>query len=230
MIFVRKSNDRGFTHIDWLKSYHSFSFGDYYDPKFMGFGNLRVINEDTVKPAMGFGMHSHRDMEIISYVIEGALEHKDSIGTGSIIKPGEIQRMSAGSGVQHSEFNPSPTQAVHFLQIWILPSKTGVAPSYEQKKILRSDKNPLVLIGSPQGGENVVTIGQAVSLYSGILDKSDSVKYTFKGQQGWLQLIKGKLSVNNHELNAGDGMAFQDEKEIVIDSLDKAEFLLFDMG
>lgn len=230
MITIRKGSDRGLTQIDWLKSYHSFSFGDYYDPHHMGFGVLRVINEDTVQPAKGFGTHQHRDMEIISYVIDGALEHKDSMGTGSVIRPGEIQRMSAGSGVAHSEFNSSNQAVVHFLQIWIIPNSIGLPPSYEQKK-LPQIRNELMLIGSPRGAEQAIVIHQDVELYNAKLDSSRSLKYQFqKGRNGWLQLVKGKLTINDTLIHSGDGVQMMDADEITLTALNEgAEFLLFDL-
>jgi redox-sensitive bicupin YhaK (pirin superfamily) len=229
MITIRKSTQRGFTQIDWLKSYHTFSFGEYYDPHYMGFGNLRVINEDRVQPAKGFGTHSHHDMEIISYVVEGALDHKDSMGTGSTIKPGEIQKMSAGNGVKHSEFNHSDNEIVHFLQIWILPDRKGIPPSYEQKTIPTMKTNELILIGSPQGGGSIVTIHQEVELYVAYLTKSSTVTHVFKRNSGWLQLIKGKILLNGNSLSSGDGAAINDETSVEIRSEENAEFLLFDL-
>lgn len=230
MILIRKSNERGLTQINWLKSFHTFSFGEYYDPKFIGFGNLRVINEDRVQPAQGFGKHGHHDMEIISYVIEGALEHKDSMGTGSIIKPGEIQRMSAGTGVTHSEFNHSKKELVHFLQIWIIPYKSGLAPSYEQKFIPKEKINELLLIGSQEGGDNVITIAQKADLYAGYFTENKEVTHKFKNHSGWLQLVKGELLLNNQLLAAGDGAGIKNEQQIKIKCTKEAEFLLFDLG
>ncbi len=230
MIIIRKSNDRGLTEIDWLKSYHTFSFGNYYDPKHMHFGDLRVINEDRVQPGQGFGKHAHEDMDIISYVVEGALEHKDSMGTGSVIKPGDIQRMSAGTGVTHSEFNHSKKDIVHFLQIWIIPNKSNINPSYEQKVIPRTTLNHLHLIGSPNGGENAITIHQNVNLYAAYLSENSAVKHELRnGHKAWLQLIKGAIKVNDQTLSEGDGAAITDEKTIQVESAKNAEFLLFDL-
>ncbi len=230
MIILRKSHERGLTEIDWLKSYHTFSFGNYYDPKHMHFGDLRVINEDRVQPGQGFGKHAHEDMDIISYVVEGALEHKDSMGTGSIIKPGDIQRMSAGTGVTHSEFNHSKKDIVHFLQIWIIPNKSNIKPSYEQKVIPKSTLNQLHLIGSPQGGENAILIHQNVNLFAAFLNENASVNHEFsKGHKGWLQLVKGEIKVNGQTLNEGDGAAITEEKNLQIESTKNAEFLLFDL-
>lgn len=229
MISIRKSNDRGLTKTDWLKSYHTFSFGDYYNPNHMGFGNLRVINQDTVQPSKGFGTHQHRDMEIISYVVDGALEHKDSMGTGSVIKPGEIQRMSAGTGVAHSEFNASKQNLVHFLQIWILPRQAGLTPSYEQKTLPKS-LNELVLIGSPEGGEHAITIHQDVSLYVANLTRQNSINFDFhSGHKGWLQLIKGTISLNGERLEQGDGAKISDTASITMECLNDAELLFFDI-
>lgn len=229
MIIVRKSHERGRSQIDWLDSYHTFSFADYYDPDFMGFASLRVINEDTVEPGQGFGTHPHHNMEIISYVIDGALEHKDSMGTGSVIKPGEIQRMSAGTGVRHSEFNHSNSQKVHFLQIWIIPERQSLPPGYEQKKIPQT-KNSLVLIGSREGGEHSITIHQDVALYQAHLDTGVSVSYELKkGRKAWVQIIKGSINLNGHSMKAGDGAAIFDEKKINATSIESATFLLFDL-
>lgn len=230
MLSLRKANERGLTEIDWLKSYHTFSFGNYYDLQHMGCGSLRVINEDRVQPGKGFEAHQHNDMEIISYVIEGALEHKDSMGTGSIIRPGEIQRMTAGTGVKHSEFNASKSEQVHFLQIWIIPNKKSLKPSYEQKAIPQSIKNELILIASPNGGDNAVLIHQEVDLYAAYLNKNQSISHSFKTSQlGWLQLIKGQLKINEQLLNAGDGAQLNNPGTYEITSIGDAEFLLFDL-
>ncbi len=229
MIYIRKSNERGRSQHDWLDSYHTFSFADYHDPGFMGFGSLRVINEDTVKPGMGFGKHPHHDMEIISYVIDGALEHKDSMGTGSVIKPGEIQKMSAGEGVQHSEFNHSQTDTVHFLQIWIIPEKQGIESSYEQKTITQI-KDELILIGSNVAKKGLITIHQDVQLYVAYTSANHNIDYDIKNKRGvWIQLIKGELNVNKQQLMAGDGAAIFDEDKIDIQSVKDSEFLLFDL-
>jgi quercetin 2,3-dioxygenase len=229
MILIRKSAERGHSQIGWLDSFHTFSFGQYYDPKFMGYGNLRVINQDTVQAGNGFGKHPHENMEIISYVIDGELEHKDSMGTGSIIKPVEIQRMSAGTGVEHSEFNHSKTEPLHFLQIWIIPEKDGIKPGYEQKSIPKIN-NQFILIGSPEKNENAITIHQNVKLFAAYLSAKHALQYEFKnGHGGWLQLIKGKISINGLELSAGDGAAIADEKQISIESHEQAEFLFFDL-
>lgn len=229
MIRIRKKNDRGRSQFDWLTSFHTFSFGEYYDPSFMEFGSLRVINEDTVKPDVGFGRHPHRDMEIISYVVEGALEHKDSLGTGSVIRPGEIQKMSAGTGVEHSEFNHSKTDLLHFLQIWIIPEKKGLPPGYQQIKINKLN-NEWILVGSNQEEENVITIYQDVNMYLAYLIQNQDLNYPLKNNRmAWLQLIKGTIKLNDEELSAGDGAAIQDEK-IKIHCEQDAELLLFDLA
>lgn len=229
MIIVRKSADRGNSQIDWLNSYHTFSFANYYDQRYMGFRSLRVINEDTVQPGCGFGKHPHDNMEIISYVVEGSLEHKDSLGTGSVIKPGEIQRMSAGTGVTHSEFNHSKTESLHFLQIWIIPEKRQLQPSYEQKTIPH-EKDKLLLIGSHEGSDQAITIHQDVKLFVAYLTESHSIHYQFeKERKGWLQLVKGKIKLNEQSLSAGDGAAITDEEKIDIVCEKNAELLLFDL-
>lgn len=229
MLFIRKNQERGRSQVGWLDSYHTFSFSEYHDPEFMGFGMLRVINEDTVQSGYGFGMHPHNNMEIISYVIEGALEHKDSMGNGSIILPGEIQRMSAGTGVKHSEFNHSKTELLHFLQIWIIPDKQSLSPGYEQKTIA-SERNHLSLIGSPKGGDNAVTIHQNVNLFQAQLDKKHSISYEFTPEKkGWIQLVKGSVDVNGQQLSAGDGAAILMENAINITGLEDATLLLFDL-
>jgi redox-sensitive bicupin YhaK (pirin superfamily) len=230
MITLRKSHDRGTNQINWLHSLHTFSFGNYYDPEFMGFGSLRVINEDIVQPGYGFSKHPHENMEIITYVVEGSLEHKDSMGTGSIIRPGEIQRMSAGTGVEHSEFNHSTTELLHLLQIWIIPKKNGLQPSYEQKNIPQ-ENNKFLLIGSHDGGDHAVTIHQHIKLFVAYLTKNHSINYTLKKEKhGWLQLIKGKITLNKHSLSAGDGAAIIKEDKIEITCEEDAELLLFDFN
>lgn len=229
MIIIRKSSDRGNSRINWLNSYHTFSFADYYDQNFMGFGSLRVINEDTVQPGYGFNKHPHHNMEIISYVIQGSLEHKDSMGTGSVITPGEIQKMSAGTGVEHSEFNHSKTELLHFLQIWIIPEKQQLQPSYEQKTIPQ-EKNKFLLIGSEKGGEQAISICQDVTLFVAYLTQNNSIQHSFaKERNGWLQLVKGKINLNKQTLSAGDGAAIIDEERIEIICEENAELLLFDL-
>lgn len=232
MLAIRSANERGAANFGWLDSRHTFSFGNYYDPAFMGHGPLRVINEDRVTPGQGFGTHGHSDMEIISYVLDGALEHKDSLGTGSIIRPGDVQRMSAGTGVRHSEYNASDTDPVHFLQIWILPEKTGAEPSYEQKTFSEDEKRGrLKLVGSRDGRDGSVTIHQDVDLYAGLLAADDSVSYELDdGRNGWLQVARGSIRLDGNVLSAGDGVALRGAHTLSIEGIDDAEILLFDMG
>ncbi len=229
MIKIRLAEDRGHTQLNWLDSFHTFSFGEYFDPEQMGFSHLRVINDDKIKPGMGFDMHGHRDMEIISYVIAGELAHQDSLGNGSVIRPGEIQRMSAGTGIRHSEFNPSKTEEVHLLQIWITPNQTGLKPSYEQK-LIPAGQNRWIELASPNQQTSLITIHQDVFLYAAHLSQSEVIGYTFKPQRcGWIQLAKGKISLNGVILSAGDGAALIDESFIQVTCLEEAELLLFDL-
>jgi redox-sensitive bicupin YhaK (pirin superfamily) len=232
MIAVRKAADRGHANHGWLDSFHTFSFADYYDPAEMGFGTLRVINEDRVAPGMGFGKHPHRDMEIISYVLEGALEHKDSLGTGSVIRPGDVQRMSAGTGVSHSEFNASPDELVHFLQIWIEPNRRGVAPGYEQKNFSPAEKKGrLRLIVSPDGADGSVQIHQDARVYAGVLDGEDSATYGLEdGRSAYLHVARGTIQVNGTALQAGDGAKITGEPTLRLAQGAGAEVLLFDMA
>ncbi|MBE9137149.1 pirin family protein [Nodosilinea sp. LEGE 07088] len=231
MITVRPASDRGAANFGWLDSRHSFSFGNYYDPRHMGFVSLRVINEDKVLPSQGFGTHGHRDMEIITYVLDGALEHKDSIGTGSVIRPGDVQRMSAGTGIRHSEFNASDKDPVHFLQIWVLPEVEGIAPSYEQISVAPEAKQgQLRLVGSRDGRDGSVTIHQNVSLYAATLAEGEQATHTLApGRVAWVQVAKGAVHLNGHALTAGDGAAVSD-LEILTLTGDEAEVLLFDMA
>jgi quercetin 2,3-dioxygenase len=232
MITIRPGDDRGVANFGWLDSRHSFSFGHYYDPNHMGFGVLRVINEDRVKPGRGFDTHGHRDMEIISYVLAGALEHKDSLGTGSIIRPGEVQRMTAGTGIRHSEYNPSKTDPVHFLQIWILPERDGLAPGYEQKMIPDADRQgQLRLIGSRDGRDGSVTIHQDVDLYAGLFAEGESTRLALRpGRGAWVQVARGDTNVNGERLAAGDGAAITDVEAIKIEGRKGGEVLVFDMA
>jgi quercetin 2,3-dioxygenase len=232
MIALRKGQDRGHANHGWLDSYHTFSFADYYDPREMGWGTLRVINEDRVRPGRGFGAHPHRDMEIISYVLEGALEHKDSMGTGSVIRPGDVQRMSAGTGVVHSEFNPSPEDPVHFLQIWIEPSARGIAPSYEQKNFPPEQKRGrLRLIASPDGSEGSVKIHQDARVHAVALDDGDAVTYALaQGRKVYVHVARGAVQLNGAALTAGDGAKISDEKELSLSEGKGAEVLLFDLA
>ena len=230
MLDIRYGNDRGHAKFGWLDSRHTFSFGHYYDPRFMGFGPLRVINEDRVRPGRGFGEHGHREMEIISYVLDGALEHRDSMGNGSIIRPGEVQRMSAGTGVRHSEYNASDTDPVHFLQIWILPEHAGLAPGYEQKAFPESDKRGrLRLVGARDGRDGAVTINQDVDLYAAVLDDGDAVSHELAaGRLAWVQVARGKAEVNGRTLSAGDGLPLEGPQPLAIRGAD-CELLVFDM-
>lgn len=230
MIKIRKNEDRGRSNLGWLKSCHSFSFGDYHDPQHMGFRVLRVINEDRVEGGEGFGFHPHHDMEIVTYVLEGALEHKDSLGHGSVLHPGEMQLMSAGTGITHSEFNHSSSETVHFLQIWIIPKKKGIKPDYQQKKIFLEEKmGELILIVSPQGGERL-KIHQDVEIWGGKFNSADKIDYPFKDQRhGWLQVARGQVRMNDMKLMAGDGAAVSGEKNITLTAERKSEILLFDM-
>jgi len=234
MITIRKSQDRGHANHGWLNSSHSFSFADYYDPKHMGFGPLRVINDDHVEPGEGFGTHPHKDMEIISYVLEGALEHKDSIdgvGTHSVIRPGDVQRMTAGTGIRHSEFNHSKKDPVHFLQIWIEPDEKGLAPGYEQKNFALKDRiDQLRLIASKNALDGSLTIHQDADVYTANLSKGAGVNHTLvQGRRAWIQVANGAIEVNGSPLKTGDGAAITDEVLITVTAQDKSELLLFDM-
>lgn len=232
MFRIRHAGERGIANFDWLNSKHTFSFGHYHDPNHMGFGPLRVINEDRVQPGRGFDTHGHQDMEIISYVLEGALEHKDSMGNGSIIKPGDVQRMTAGTGVRHSEFNHSRKELVHFLQIWILPEKAGLNPGYEQKTFSETDRHgSLRLVGSREGRSGSVTIHQDVDLYATCLGKGAEIKHEPEaGRKVWVQIARGRAEVNGTALVAGDGVAIADEARVTLCGAPDAEILLFDMA
>jgi len=229
---VRRSADRGHADHGWLKSFHSFSFADYYDPRHMGFGALRVINEDRVAPGMGFGTHGHRDMEIISYVLDGELAHKDSMGTGSVIRPGDVQRMSAGTGVRHSEYNHAADRTTHFLQIWIEPARTGIAPSYEEKRFEAADKRGrLRLIGSPDGALGSVLIHQDARLYAGLFDGAESARLELDPRRRvYVHVARGEVTVNGQKLAAGDALALQEVAELSIDQGREAEVLVFDLA
>ena len=231
MIIRRPSQERGHAQHGWLDSYHTFSFADYHDPRHMGFRALRVINEDRVQAGKGFGAHPHRDMEIISYVLEGALEHKDSLGTGSVIHPGDVQRMSAGTGVTHSEFNSSSNELVHFLQIWLLPERTELPPSYEQRAFPTEEKRgKLRLVASRDGREGSVTIHQAVDLYASVLAPGETVTYSLApGRHAWIQVARGAVMLNDTALSAGDGAAVSEETRLTVTATDEAEVLLFDL-
>lgn len=228
---IRRSNERGYADHGWLKSFHTFSFADYFDPKHVEFGALRVINEDHVAAGAGFGTHGHRDMEIISYVLEGELAHKDSMGTGETIRPGDVQRMSAGRGVQHSEFNPSPEQPAHFLQIWIQPDRTGVTPSYEQKHFSAADKRgKLRLIASPDGEDGSVSIHQDAKLYAGLFDGDEQADFAIgAGRQVYVHVARGSVTANGTVLNAGDALALTDVASLSLGQGERAEVLVFDL-
>jgi len=234
MIQTRKAQDRGHSHIDWLDSYHSFSFGQYYDPDNMSFGYLRVINDDRIKPSMGFGTHPHRDMEIITIMLEGEIAHKDSMGNGSVIKKGDIQKMTAGSGIMHSEFNNSDSNEAHLLQIWITPNKMGLEPGYEQISINdfnNSDEIKLIASGKADNGNGVIKINQYTELFLGRLDKNRKVEFSSdKSNKIWIQLISGQLSINGKELSAGDGAAITETDILNIESKNSSEFLIFEMN
>ncbi len=231
MLELRKASDRGHADHGWLRSYHSFSFADYHDPQHMGFGPLRVINEDRVQPGMGFGTHGHRDMEIISYVLEGALEHKDSMGHGSVIRPGDVQRMSAGRGVRHSEFNPSPKERVHFLQIWIEPNVAGIAPSYEERHFApESRRGKLRLVASPDGRDASVTIHQDAYVYATMLDGGERVTHAVApGRWIYVHVARGGRVANAPPLAAGDALKATGIAEIALEKGEGAEALLFDL-
>jgi len=233
MITIRKAEDRGHFKHGWLDTYHTFSFDQYYDPNHMAFRSLRVINEDRVKPGHGFPTHSHRDMEIITYILEGALEHRDSMGTGSVIRPGDVQRMTAGTGVSHSEANPSPEEAVHLLQIWILPRQAGLEPGYEQKFFTAEDKQQkLRLIASADGRDGSVTVHQDVNVYATVLDPGQEVVHQLgPNRYAWVQVARGSIVMNGENLDQGDGAAISAEANLsIITGHQAAEVLLFDMA
>jgi len=228
---IRRANDRGYADHGWLRSFHTFSFAGYYDEAHMGFGPLRVINEDRVAAGQGFGKHSHRDMEILSYVLDGALEHKDSIGTGSVIRPGDVQRMSAGTGVAHSEFNASKTEGVHFLQIWIMPDRAGHAPGYEQKAFSTEERQgKLRLVASPDGRDGSLTIHQDATLRAGLLAAGETATYALPaGRRAYVHVARGTVTLNGERLVAGDAAAIEESGELVLTGVDAGEVLLFDL-
>ena len=231
MIVLRKANERGHANHGWLDSYFSFSFAEYHDPQHMGFSALRVINEDVVQPGKGFGTHGHRDMEIITYILAGALEHKDSMGNGSVIRPGDVQRMSAGRGVQHSEFNPSQSELVHLLQIWIVPNVRGIEPEYEETHFdAASKRGRLRLIASSEGRDGSVTIHQDASVYAAMLDGAERASHALApGRKAYVHVARGSVTVNGNALGAGDALKASGESAIVIETGDDAEILLFDL-
>ncbi len=232
MLAIRRAAERGHADHGWLDSRHSFSFADYHDPAHMGFRGLRVINEDRVAPGAGFGAHPHKDMEIVSYVLEGALEHRDSMRNGSVIRPGDVQRMSAGTGVVHSEFNASKNEPVHFLQIWLLPERKGIAPGYEQKTFSwEGRRGALCLVASPDGREDSVTVHADAELLAGqFAEGQGGQRELAPGRHAWVQVARGHVRVNGHELSAGDGAALSDEKAVRLESLAESEVLVFDLA
>jgi quercetin 2,3-dioxygenase len=232
MITPRKAADRGHFDFGWLDTHHTFSFGEYHDPRHMGFRSLRVINEDVVQGGEGFPTHPHRDMEIVTYVLEGALEHQDSTGGGGVIRPGDVQRMSAGRGIQHSEFNHSPTDRVHLLQIWLLPEQRGIAPGYEQKAVPLSErKDRLRVVAARDGRDGAVTIHADATLLSGVLDAGVRVEHALApGRHAWVQVARGRVRLGDVELAAGDGAAVSNERRLALESLAPSEVLVFDLA
>jgi len=232
MMTIRKAAERGHANHGWLDSHHTFSFANYYDPAHMGFRSLRVINDDRVAAGQGFGSHPHRDMEILSYVLEGELAHRDSMGTGSVIRPGDVQRMSAGTGVAHSEYNPSEEDDVRFLQIWLLPGQRGIQPSYEQKTFSDQEKDGRFrLVASPDGRDGSLTIHTDASVHAGRFDRGQRAELALAaGRHGWIQVARGAVRVNGHELRAGDGAALSDERLIRVEGIEDAEVLAFDLS
>ena len=230
MMHIRRAAERGRTRLDWLDSAHSFSFGDYLDPRHMGFRALRVLNEDRVTPGSGFGMHGHRDMEIVTCVLEGALEHRDSLGNGSVLRPGELQRMTAGTGIRHSEFNPSSSEMVHFLQVWLLPERVGLTPGYEQKVLAPAANGALRLAASRDGRDGSLTVHQDVDLYLGTLDDGREVMHALRpGRHAWLQVLRGAVDVGGTVLAAGDALAVSAEPALRMRAKGRAEVMLFDL-
>jgi redox-sensitive bicupin YhaK (pirin superfamily) len=232
MITIHKAAERGRTHIGWLDSWHSFSFGDYFDPENMGFRSLRVLNDDRVAPGTGFGMHPHRDMEILTWVLSGTLEHRDSLGSGGVIRPGDLQRMTAGTGIRHSEVNPSAAEPVHLLQVWIQPEKKGLQPSYEQKTSPAAERRGrLQHLAGPSGADGAVTIRQDADLFATLLDKGEQVTHTLRlGRHAWVQVATGSVRLNGTTLAAGDGAAVTGERELTLAADGPAEVLVFDLA
>ena len=232
MIRIRRSIERGHANHGWLDTFHTFSFADYYDPAHEQFHALRVMNEDRVSPGMGFGMHGHKDMEIVTIVLEGALEHKDSLGNGEVLRPGELQRMSAGTGIKHSEFNPSDTERVHLYQIWLMPKQNGLTPSYEQKAFSKNEQhNALRLVASPDAQNGSLTIHQDARIYLSRIDAHNTVSHALKkGRAAWLQTLRGALELNGQLLEAGDGAAIEDETDLQLKAAPDAEIVLFDLA
>lgn len=231
MIDLRPAAARGHTQVSWLDSRHTFSFAEYYDPAHVGFRALRVINDDRVAPGGGFATHGHRDMEIITYVLDGALQHRDSLGNGSVIRPGEVQRMSAGTGIQHSEFNASQTEPVHFLQIWVLPAAAGLPPGYEQRRLPDAVRGGLALVAAPSGGEGAVTVHQDARMYAGQLEPGTTVHHALAaGRAAWVHVARGRGVLNERPLTAGDGAAVRDERDLAFRAETAAEVLVFDLA
>jgi quercetin 2,3-dioxygenase len=232
MIRIRPARRRGQTALGWLDSRHTFSFGDYYDPEHMGFRSLRVLNDDRVAPGGGFGTHPHRDMEIVTYVLGGALAHRDSLGTGSVIKAGDVQRMTAGTGIRHSEFNASADEPVHFLQIWLLPERRGLAPGYEQRTVPEAEKRGrLRLVASHDGRDGSLTIHQDADVYAAVLDPGERASHRLRpGRHAWVQVARGSVTLNGQPLRAGDGAAVSDETSLDLAGTEPAEVLLFDLA
>ena len=232
MIQVRKAGERGHANHGWLDTYHTFSFASYVDPEHMGYRSLRVMNEDFVAPGQGFGTHPHRDMEIVTYVLEGALEHKDSMGNGEVLRPGEFQRMSAGTGITHSEFNPSTDEPVHLYQIWLLPERKGIEPSYEQKRFPEEERrNRLRLVASPDAADGSLLIHQDARVYLACLDQDASTEHALApGRGAWLQVLRGEVALNGQPLKMSDGAAVEEEKGVKISAAATAEVMLFDLA
>ena len=231
MMKLRRANERGHADHGWLNAYHTFSFADYHDPQHMGFRSLRVINDDTVAPGGGFGTHPHRDMEIVTYILSGALEHKDSMGNGRIIRPGEFQYMAAGTGVEHSEFNPSPTESVHLLQIWMLPERRGLAPRYAEKSAVNAPAGQLTLAVSKSGRDDSIAINQDADLYLAKLNPGDAVAHPLRPlRHAWVQVAEGEVTLNGQTLKSGDAAALSEEKDVNIAATKKSQVLLFDLA
>jgi quercetin 2,3-dioxygenase len=231
MMTIRKANERGHAQHGWLDTYHTFSFANYYDPQWMGFRSLRVINDDLVMPGQGFGTHPHRDMEIITYILSGALEHKDSMGNGRVIRPGEVQYMAAGTGVQHSEFNPAPDEAVHLLQIWIQPDRKGLKPRYAEKSLADAPTGKLHLVTSKSGRDDSLAINQDAELYLAKLDGGQKVTHALKpGRHAWVHVAEGEVTLNGEALKGGDAAAFSDQTAIELTGAKPAQVLLFDLN
>jgi quercetin 2,3-dioxygenase len=232
MIHIRQAADRGHFNHGWLETYHTFSFADYHDPRHMQFRALRVMNEDRVQPGRGFGTHPHRDMEIVTYVLSGALEHRDSMGNGEVLRPGEFQRMSAGTGITHSEFNPSPAEPVHLYQIWLLPERKGIEPSYEQKSFPAQERhNRLRLVAAPDAADGSLLIHQDARIFLASLDRAERITHSIaEGRFAWLQVLRGEVALNGQELQTGDGAAISDLSELTIEATRNAEIMLFDLA